>query len=95
MSTKKHPDNCDVMYETMAVHPLSWIYYLTFIFLTAFIFLNMMVGTVLEVMSQEHEQFRAEQHGETGDGGEPASRAQIDKLENEIAEIKALLLEKS
>jgi voltage-gated sodium channel len=88
-------DWTDVMYETMAVHPLSWIYYLTFIFLTAFIFLNMMVGTVLEVMSQEHEQFRAEQHGETGDGGEPASRAQIDKLENEIAEIKALLLEKS
>jgi len=88
-------DWTDVMYETMAVHPLSWIYYLTFIFLTAFIFLNMMVGTVLEVMSQEHEQFRAEQHGESGDGGEPASRAQIDKLESEIAEIKALLLEKT
>ena len=87
-------DWTDVMYETMAVHPLSWIYYLTFIFLTAFIFLNMMVGTVLEVMSQEHEQFRAEQHGECGDGGEPASRAQIDKLENEIAEIKSLLLAK-
>jgi voltage-gated sodium channel len=88
-------DWTDVMYETMAVYPMSWMYYLTFIFLTAFIFLNMMVGTVLEVMSQEHEQFRAEQHGETGDGGEPASRAQIDKLENELAEIKALLLAKN
>ena len=88
-------DWTDVMYETMAVYPLSWIYYLTFIFLTAFIFLNMMVGTVLEVMSQEHDQFRAEQHGESGDGGEPASRAQIDKLEVELAEIKALLLEKN
>jgi len=86
-------DWTDVMYETMAVYPLSWIYYLTFIFLTAFIFLNMMVGTVLEVMSQEHDQFRAEQHGESGDGGEPASRAQIEKLEAELAEIKALLLE--
>jgi len=80
-------DWTDVMYETMAVHPLSWIYYLTFIFLTAFIFLNMMVGTILEVMSEEHENFRAEQHGETGDGGEPASRAQIEKLESELAEI--------
>ncbi|MCJ8295922.1 MAG: ion transporter [Colwellia sp.] len=87
-------DWTDVMYETMAVYPLSWIYYLTFIFLTAFIFLNMMVGTVLEVMSQEHDQFRAEQHGETGDGGEPASRAQIDNLEKELAEIKALLLQR-
>ncbi|MEI6894775.1 MAG: ion transporter [Colwellia sp.] len=87
-------DWTDVMYETMPVYPFSWIYYLSFIFLTAFIFLNMMVGTVLNVMSQEQEQFRAEQHGETGDGGEPASRAQIDKLERDLAEIKALLLAK-
>ena len=86
-------DWTDVMYETMAVHPKSWIFYLSFIFLTAFIFLNMMVGTILEVMGQEHEDYRAEQHGESGDGGEPASRAQIDKLEQELAEIKALLIE--
>lgn len=85
-------DWTDVMYETMAVHPLSWIYYLSFIFLTAFVFLNMMVGTVLEVMSQEHENYRAEQHGETSEGGEPASRAQIEKLEHELADIKSLLL---
>ena len=87
-------DWTDVMYETMVIYPLSWTFYLSFIFLTAFIFLNMMVGTVLEVMGQEHEQFRAEQHGESGDGAEPASRAQIDKLEKELAEIKALLLKK-
>ncbi|NQY88286.1 MAG: ion transporter [Colwellia sp.] len=88
-------DWTDVMYETMTVHPLSWIYYLSFIFLTAFIFLNMMVGTVLEVMSKEHENFRAEQHGESIEGGEPASRAQIEKLERELIEIKALLLKQS
>lgn len=85
-------DWTDVMYETMAVHPMSWIYYLSFIFLTAFIFLNMMVGTVLEVMGKEHENFRAESHGETGEEGQPASRAQIDKLEKELVEIKQLLL---
>ena len=84
-------DWTDVMYETMVIHPTSWIYYLSFIFLTAFVFLNMMVGTVLEVMSQEHERYRAEQHGESPDGGEPASRAQIEKLEAELAEIKVLL----
>ena len=88
-------DWTDVMYETMAVYPLSWVFYLTFIFLTAFIFLNMMVGTILEVMTEEHEQHRARQHGETSEGGEPASRAQIDKLEAELAEIKALLKEQA
>ncbi len=84
-------DWTDVMYETMAVYPISWIYYLTFIFLTAFIFLNMMVGTILEVMSEEHENFRVESHGESREGGEPASRAQIEALHDEIAELKALI----
>jgi voltage-gated sodium channel len=85
-------DWTDVMYETMIIHPMSWIYYLSFIFLTAFIFLNMMVGTILEVMSKEHDNYRAESHGETGEGGEPASRAQIDKIEKDLAEIKAILI---
>lgn len=48
-------DWTDVMYETMDVYPLSWIFYLTFIFLTAFVFLNMMVGAILEVMQAEQE----------------------------------------
>jgi len=85
-------DWTDVMYETMAVYPISWIYYITFIFLTAFIFLNMMVGTILDVMSEEHENFRAESHGETKEGGEPASRAQIDALQLEITELKTLIM---
>jgi len=50
-----------VMYETMAVYPLSWIYYLSFIFLTAFVFLNMMVGAVLDVMTQETQAMRLEE----------------------------------
>jgi len=86
-------DWTDVMYETMAVYPLSWIFYLTFIFLTAFIFLNMMVGTILEVMGEEHENYRAAQHGESKEGGEPASRAQIEQLSLEIAELKQLIAE--
>lgn len=85
-------DWTDVMYETMTVYPMSWIFYLSFIFLTAFIFLNMMVGTILEVMGEEHENYRAEAHGEEGAGAEPASRAQIDKLEKELVEIKLLLM---
>jgi voltage-gated sodium channel len=85
-------DWTDVMYETMEFYPISWIYYLSFIFLTAFVFLNMMVGTVLDVMSREHDKFRAESHGESEEGGEPASRAQIENLRAELAEIKQLLV---
>lgn len=81
-------DWTDVMYETMAVYPLSWLYYLTFIFLTAFIFLNMMVGVILEVMTQEHQAFVKEQ---TDEDDEPATQGQIKALEQQLIEMKALL----
>jgi voltage-gated sodium channel len=54
-------DWTDVMYETMDVYPLSWIFYLSFIFIVAFVFLNMMIGIVLETLQREHEQFAKEQ----------------------------------
>jgi len=61
-------DWTDVMYETMAVYPFSWVFYLSFIFLTAFVFLNMMIGVVLDVMQQEHENYnREEGQGEAGE----------------------------
>ncbi|SMN11185.1 FIG01065038: hypothetical protein [uncultured Candidatus Thioglobus sp.] len=47
-------DWTDVMYETMTVHPWSWLYYLSFIFFNAFVFLNMMIGIVIDKMQQEH-----------------------------------------
>src|SRR5690554_97294 len=53
-------DWTDVMYATMEAYPMSWIYYLTFIFLTAFVFLNMMIGAILEVMSEEQNAKQAQ-----------------------------------
>ncbi|VAX06727.1 FIG00784230: hypothetical protein [hydrothermal vent metagenome] len=61
-------DWTDVMYETMDIYPLSWIFYLSFIFIVAFVFLNMMIGIVLEVLQREHEQFDRESgQGEAGE----------------------------
>ena len=58
----------EVMYETMEVHPLSWIYYLTFIFIVAFVFLNMMIGIVVETLQEEHERESLESgEGETAE----------------------------
>jgi len=45
----------DVMYETMEIHPWSWIYYLVFIFLTTFTFLNMIIGIILDTLNEEHK----------------------------------------
>ena len=52
-------DWTDVMYETMEVYPLSWLFYLSFIFLVAFIFLNMMIGIVIQVLQDEHNKMEA------------------------------------
>lgn len=61
-------DWTDVMYETMAVYPFSWVFYISFIFVVAFVFLNMMIGIVLETLQREHEEFaRISGEGKAGD----------------------------
>lgn len=57
-------DWTDVMYESMAVYPLSWLFYLTFIFLTAFAFLNMVIGIVVNVMESEQAKEKANQQSD-------------------------------
>jgi voltage-gated sodium channel len=85
-------DWTDVMYETMAVHPLSWAYYLSFIFVVAFVFLNMMIGIVLETLQKEHE--RMDRLTGEGEAGEVHwLREHTEAMEQRLARIEALLLE--
>jgi voltage-gated sodium channel len=86
-------DWTDVMYETMAVYPLSWIYYLSFIFVIAFIFLNMMIGIVLETLQREHEKLDRER-GE-GEAGEVHwIREHTEAMEQRLERIEQLLKER-
>ena len=77
-------DWTDVMYETMAVYPLSWSFYLSFIFFTAFAFLNMVIGIVVNVLEQER-QLEADIENKVSE--QPI----LLELKEELAEIKALL----
>ena len=76
-------DWTDVMYETMAIYPMSWVFYVSFIVLTAFAFLNMLVGIVVNVLEEEHQKEKDED-------------PDILHLEDVYTEVKALraLLEK-
>lgn len=76
-------DWTDVMYATMEQYPLSWIYYLTFIFLTAFVFLNMMIGAILEVMSEEQN---AQQARQAHDERDEITR-QLREVQGQLAEL--------
>lgn len=79
-------DWTDVMYETMTVYPLSWSFYLSFIFFTAFAFLNMVIGIVVSVLEKEnaaHDELMLEKSEE--------KLSQLDEIQKELDEIKALL----
>jgi len=80
-------DWTDVMYETMAVYPLSWTFYLTFIFLSAFAFLNMIIGIVVNVLEEEHQRQAKE---EALAAGEPT----LQELQEEIRQLTALVQER-
>lgn len=78
-------DWTDVMYETMEVYPLSWLFYLTFIFLTAFAFLNMVIGIVVNVLENENAKMRAQEAEQRGDVS----------LQDIMEELKAIREEKA
>ncbi|VAW84994.1 FIG01065038: hypothetical protein [hydrothermal vent metagenome] len=83
-------DWTDVMYETMEVFPFSWVFYLSFIFLTAFVFLNMMIGVVLDVMQEEHENHNREEG--RGTAGDIATiKRQTESMEQRMVRMEALL----
>ena len=83
MTLEDWTDVMYVMYETMAVYPMSWAFYISFIFLTAFAFLNMLIGIVVNVLEEEHQKERDED-------------PDILHLEDVYSEVKALraLIEK-
>lgn len=95
-------DWTDVMYETMSVYPLSWLYYLTFIFLTAFVFLNMMIGVVIETMTEEHALIDKDKQ-KTMPILDPkhkptnlwATHEQVEQLKQQVDELKEVLMEKT
>lgn len=84
-------DWTDVMYATMEQYPLSWIYYLTFIFLTAFVFLNMMIGAILEVMSEEQNAKQAQQAHDERD----EIARQLRAVQEQLKELTEQVSEKS
>ena len=78
-------DWTDVMYETMAVYPLSWIYYLSFIFFAAFVFLNMMIGIVVDLIQREHASYNLE-HDE-----EDSLERHMKRMEQRLTDMDAKL----
>jgi len=83
-------DWTDVMYETMNVYAMSWIFYLSFIFLIAFVFLNMMVGIVVDQLGRDRDAELKSEHDFELELENNYHKAVLEKLEK----MEALLKEK-
>lgn len=81
-------DWTDVMYQTMAVYPLSWIYYLSFIFIAVFTLLNMMIGVILDVFLNENREC------DTLQKSADSVDARLNKIEQTLNEINYRLTKK-
>lgn len=80
-------DWTDVMYETMEVHPFSWIYYLTFIFLSVYVFLNMMIGVIIESFNEKEAADEAEEKARAKQN-EAETRALLKSIDNRLAALE-------
>lgn len=76
-------DWTDVMYETMAVYSLSWLFYLTFIFFTAFAFLNMVIGIVVNTLHEESDRIKLQEQGRDA--------VSLHEIHDELKSLRALI----
>ena len=86
-------DWTDVMYETMEVYPLSWIFYVSFIFLSAFVFLNMMIGVIINVMQEAHEKMTRDEERKAAPDGERklTPEEQLEEIRARLKTIEELI----
>ncbi len=82
-------DWTDIMYETMEVYPLSWLFYLSFIFLSAFVFLNMMIGIIVSVFEEEQQKETIHNSNKNLEQGRQKIMARLDELSRQITDINA------
>jgi len=75
----------------MEVYPFAWIFFVPFIFMATFIIVNLIIAIVVDAMNEmnanEEEHIIEEFHA-----GEDAAKLEIQKLRNDIKELKALIV---
>jgi voltage-gated sodium channel len=76
-----------VMYEGMALHPWSWVYFVSFIIIAAFVFFNLFIAVIIGEM----EKLRAQDdHGHEEEMEKlDIVLSEIGKLREEIKELKS------
>lgn len=85
-----------IVRPVMEAYPNAWLFFVPFILVSAFVMLNLFVAVIVDTMSNLHSTDpEAEHQPETPQTGQIlVSSAELVRLHQEIAEIKALLRER-
>lgn len=82
-----------IVRPVMEIYPLAWVFFVPFIFLATFIIVNLIIAIVVDAMNEmngsQEEHILEEIHT-----GEDATKAEIQRLREDIKELKSLLLSK-
>jgi voltage-gated sodium channel len=82
-----------IVRPVMEVYPFAWVFFIPFIFLATFIIVNLIIAIVVDAMNemnaQEEENIVNEVHL-----AEDAAKLEIQKLRNDIQELKELIVSK-
>ncbi len=75
----------------MEVHPNAWTFFIPFIFIVTFIMINLIVAVVVDAMAVINKEMDADVVGEL-QVHDNTTHVELKKLQNEIAELKELIL---
>ena len=77
----------------MEVYPLAWMFFVPFIFIATFVIVNLIIAIVVDAMNVMHE---TEEHNiiEEAHAVEDTTKDEIEKLREDIKELKSLLVSK-
>jgi len=80
-----------IVRPVMEEYPLAWLFFVPFIFLATFIIVNLIIAIVVDAMNEmkesEEEHIIGELHS-----GEDATKLEIQKLRNDIQELKTIIV---
>lgn len=82
-----------IVRPVMEVYPLAWIFFVPFIFLATFIIVNLIIAIVVDAMNEMNEA-EQKQTIEEIHTDENAAKLEIQKLRDDIQELKMLLISK-
>ena len=79
-----------IVRPVMKVYPFAWAFFVIFILVTSFAVMNLFIGIIVDAMQQQSFEDQQEEN-ETASTERSELHSAIQKLQNEIVELKELI----